>query len=220
MLPMVFLLRGLTFLSVLVGILFGAAGRWDLPFFWAYVGICTAALLAIAWAIKPDLMRERMRPAPGGEDRKLRLLLTPFALACVLFAALDVGRLHWSDTVPLGVQVAGLAGVALGLTLVVWSMVANRFFSPTVRIQHERGHHLVTSGPYHYVRHPGYIGMVLTSLGTPLALGSWWALLPATGYALLIVRRTVREDHFLREHLDGYAGYASQVRYRLVPRLW
>ena len=113
-----------------------------------------------------------------------------------------------------------LVGYAAGMALAVCAMAANRFFSPVVRIQHERGHTLVTSGPYRFVRHPGYVGAILASLCGGVALGSWWSLVPLAPFAALFLRRTAVEDRMLRADLDGYAGYAERVRYRLVPGLW
>ncbi len=99
-------------------------------------------------------------------------------------------------------------------------MQANRFFSTFVRIQEDRGHHVVTTGPYRFVRHPGYAGAIVGSLALPLALGSLWALIPAAigsaGFAL----RTHREDRMLRDELPGYLEYSRRVRWRLLPGLW
>jgi protein-S-isoprenylcysteine O-methyltransferase Ste14 len=99
-------------------------------------------------------------------------------------------------------------------------MITNRFFSIAVRIQTDRGHRLVSSGPYRSVRHPGYLGMSVAGPASVLALGSWLALVPALLYALLIVRRAALEDRYLRTELDGYAAFAARVRYRLIPGVW
>jgi protein-S-isoprenylcysteine O-methyltransferase Ste14 len=205
---------------LLVALLFGSSGRVDLPFLWAYVALLALGLIGVGLAIDPELRRERMRAAPGGHDRRLRLQVLPFILAHFAVAGLDVGRFGWSGEVPLAVHLAGFAGVALGLGLIGWSMVVNRFFSPVMRIQAERGHHLVTAGPYRWVRHPGYAGIILLALSSGPALGSWWSMLPLAGYIALILRRAVREDRFLQKELPGYAEYAARVRARLVPGLW
>ena len=99
-------------------------------------------------------------------------------------------------------------------------MIVNRFFSPVVRIQEERGHHLITEGPYRFIRHPGYAGMLLAFAGVGPALGSWWSLVPLVPVVLLILRRLLIEDRYLHEHLEGYAGYAQRVPYRLLPGVW
>ena len=106
-----------------------------------------------------------------------------------------------------------------GYGLALWAMLANRFFSSVIRHQVDRGHYVITTGPYRYVRHPGYTGIIVGVLCSGLALGSWLALVPAGVFVLLILRRTVVEDRFLHEHLDGYAEYAGRVPNRLIPGL-
>ena len=149
----------------LATILFGSAGRLDLPWFWALIGFNVVLISAAARAIEPDLMRERLRPAPGGVDRSLRWLMLPFLLAQLIVAGLDVGRFGWSGPVPLVVHGTGLLPFVSGIALAMRAMVVNRFLSPVVRIQVERGHRLITEGPYRFVRHPGYAGMLLSFLG-------------------------------------------------------
>jgi protein-S-isoprenylcysteine O-methyltransferase Ste14 len=204
----------------LAAILFGSAGRLDLPWFWALIGFNVVLMSTAARAIEPDLMWERLRPAPGGVDRSLRWLMLPFLLAQLIVAGLDVGRFGWSGPVPLVVHGTGLLLFVSGIALAMRAMVVNRFFSPVVRIQVERGHRLITEGPYRFVRHPGYAGMLLSFLGSGLVLGSWWSLLPLIPAVVLILRRTILEDRYLREHLEGYVGYAERVRYRLLPGVW
>ena len=215
-----YLPRIVLFGGLLPGILFGCAGRWDLPLVWAYVGVLISATVAVLLAIDPDLLRERVKPGPGGEDRNLRFLAMPFFLAHLVIAGLDVGRFHWSDTIPTWVRVGGLLGVAFAYSLTIWAMRVNRFFSPVVRIQTERGHRLVTSGPYAWVRHPGYAAALIMIGASGLALGSWWSLSANVPVVLLIFRRLLIEDRFLKQNLDGYRDYATRVRYRLMPGVW
>ena len=111
------------------------------------------------------------------------------------------------------VQLAGWIGVG-------WAETVNRFFEPGVRIQTERGHHVIDTGPYALIRHPGYFAAVLLFVGIALSLGSWWALIPAGFGSLLLVLRTVWEDRTLHAELPGYAEYAQRVRFRLVPGVW
>ncbi len=99
-------------------------------------------------------------------------------------------------------------------------MGVNPFFEKTVRIQTERGHHVIDSGPYRYVRHPGYVGLFGWSLSAPLLLGSWWAFIPATLSVFALVIRTALEDQTLRDELAGYEEYVSRVHYRLIPGIW
>ncbi|UCC65296.1 MAG: isoprenylcysteine carboxylmethyltransferase family protein, partial [Anaerolineae bacterium] len=134
-------------------------------------------------------------------------------------AGLDA-RFEWSTSVPLALHIGGLIASVLGWALFMWAMGANAFFSEAVRIQEERGHTVVTNGPYRYVRHPGYVGAILALLATPLLLGSLWALVPAGLAAIGYVVRTGLEDKTLQEELDGYKDYTRQVRYRLLPGVW
>jgi protein-S-isoprenylcysteine O-methyltransferase Ste14 len=213
-------LRLILVLGVLVALLFGPAGRWDLPFFWAVLGIFIVFVFAFRLLTDPDLQKERIGPGSGRKrSRAFRLALAPFAVGLLVVASLDAGRFHWS-AVPFGVQVAGLVGLAAALGLMLWAMAVNRFFSPAIYIQSERGHHVISGGPYRFIRHPGYLAMALVFGSGALALGSWWALLPGAGYAVLILNRAAREDRFLQAELPGYADYAKRVRYRLLPGVW
>ena len=139
--------------------------------------------------------------------------------ALLIVASLDSGRFGWSN-VPLSVHIAGWAGLAVAFLFASWAMLSNTYASRTVRIQSDRGHQVVTTGPYRYVRHPMYVGTIFFGVCTPLFLGSWWALVPGGLLAGLFVVRTALEDRTLREELPGYAEYAERVRYRLLPGVW
>ena len=132
-------------------------------------------------------------------------------------AGLDSGRLGWSGPVPRAVTRAGLALMFAGQVVFALSKRENAFFSSTVRIQPERGHRVCDTGPYRVVRHPGYVGMLLSQLAFPLVMASWWAFAPAAVGAALLVARTALEDRFLQAELPGYAEYAARTRWRLVP---
>ena len=213
----IFFLAG--FFAVMTGTFFGFAGRWDLPLAWACVGVYAAFMVLAQFLMDPELRRERMKPAPGGIDRQIRWAMLPFMLGYWVAAGLDI-RWHGSEIIPRGWQLFGLAGLAASLGLAMWALTQNRFFSPVVRIQTERGHHLITSGPYRFIRHPGYLGGVGSALYGAIALGSWWALVPAAGVVGVLLRRTILEDRFLRRELAGYQDYAGTVRYRLLPGIW
>jgi protein-S-isoprenylcysteine O-methyltransferase Ste14 len=120
--------------------------------------------------IDPTLVQERIWPGPGGKDYGTVAAASPLMLGQSVVAGLDVGRFHWSDGMPLAVQGAGLLAVAAALAVVVWAMAINRFFSSVIRIQTDRGHHLVTSGPYRYVQHPAYAAFPFLMIGS----GSWF----------------------------------------------
>ncbi|PYI82033.1 MAG: isoprenylcysteine carboxylmethyltransferase family protein [Verrucomicrobia bacterium] len=207
-------------LAVFVVAIFGAAGRWDLPFVWACLGIYTVFLVVAMITMDPDLRRERLHPGPGGKDRNLRAKLLPLIVGQWVLAGLDVGRFHWSDTVPAGLQLAALIIFVAAFGLTFWAMRENRFFSPVVRIQRERGHHVITTGPYQYLRHPGYLAAIACWVCGSLALGSWWAMVPTAVCIGIILRRTIIEDRLLQAELEGYAEYAQKVRYRLLPGIW
>ena len=141
-------------------------------------------------------------------------------LATVVFALLDSGRWHVSAPMPAAWRIVGLVTFLGGIAMFVYAMSVNRFFSSVVRIQDERGHHLVDSGPYTLVRHPGYVGMLLAGIAMPLALGSWWAFVPGSALVAFGFRRVWIEDRFLAANLPGYREYAARVRHRLVPGIW
>lgn len=219
------LLKWMVTSALFAVVLFGSAGRLDLPMVWAYLCLFCGFLLAfgiITSRRDPDLLEERRRYKPGTKtwDRILLAIYGVLFFVTWIVAGLDAGRFHWSDTVPLGLQTASLVICAGAYGLVWWATWVNTFFSRGVRIQEDRGQRVITAGPYQYVRHPGYTGNVLAWPGTALALGSWWAMLPAAGIVLVYILRTVLEDRTLHEELEGYAEYAQRVRYRLLPGIW
>jgi len=214
------LLGGVVFIIVVGVILFAAAGRWNLPFCWAYLGVWMAGMVVGVFVVDPTLIKERVRPGPGGRDYLALFVLTPLWILQLVVAGLDVGRFHWTDNVPLAVQVIGLLAMAAAVAVVMWAMAVNRFFSSVIRIQTDRGHHLITGGPYRYIRHPAYAAVPFLFVGGGLALGSWLAALIGVLLFLPILRRAVLEDRTLREQLPGYAEYAQRVRYRLFPGIW
>ena len=213
-------LRVILAIGLLVAMVFGSAGRWDLPFAWAYLAILVGTVVVFLIIADRDLLRERARPGPGGIDRELRFVAAPFFVGHLVVAGLDVGRFHWSGRFAVSLQIAGLAGMAISMAFSVWATRVNRFYSPVVRIQSERGHHVVTTGPYRWVRHPGYAATLVWMLCSGPALGSWWSVAALVPMFILTLRRTVIEDRYLRQRLEGYAVYAEQVRYRLAPGIW
>jgi protein-S-isoprenylcysteine O-methyltransferase Ste14 len=118
------------------------------------------------------------------------------------------------------VHIAGLVLLAAALLLAAWAVRTNRFFSSVVRIQNDRGHHVITGGPYRFVRHPGYLGMLAGAVGGGIAIGSWWSLLPLLPLVLVVAVRTWREERLLMQSLEGYSDYAQSVRFRLLPGVW
>lgn len=211
---------GVVVVVVFGAVLFGCAGRWDLPFFWAYLGIYLVAMGVAVLVVDPSLIRERIRPGPGGRDYATAYALSFLGIGQLAVAALDVGRFHWSDTVPWIVQAIALLAMAGAMAIEVWAEAVNRFFSSVIRIQTERGHHVITDGPYRYLRHPGYAASPFLLVGSGLALGSWLAAGIGILLFIPILRRTAVEDRLLQEQLEGYAEYARKVRYRVFPGIW
>jgi protein-S-isoprenylcysteine O-methyltransferase Ste14 len=218
------LLRLLAFVLILAAILFLSAGRLDWVMGWVYMGVYAGVTVAgvLLVPLDPELVEERTQIKEGVKawDRRLTVigsLLYPLAILVV--AGLDT-RFGWSPTLPLWVQIAALVVAAAGSLLSIWATAVNRFYGRFVRIQRERGHVVISDGPYGTVRHPGYVGQILFSLASSLALGSLWALVPGGLFALLLVVRTALEDRTLREELEGYEAYAGRVRWRLVPYVW
>lgn len=205
-------------------ILFASAGQLDWPMAWAFLCV-NVGILAINAAVllprNPELIAERgqMKKDAKAWDKWLAVPMTLFLLAVLVVAGLD-RRFGWTPELGLPVQIAALALVGLSQGLFTWAMTSNKFFSSVVRIQKERGHTVVSSGPYRYIRHPGYAGSIVTLLTMPPAVGSLYALIPAGLAILSFVVRTVLEDRTLQAELDGYQEYVERVRYRLVPGVW
>ena len=170
--------------------------------------------------LDPDLLRERMRP--GGQKPPLSLRIFSLVLFIHwIVAGLDRGRLHWSDDVPGWLQGICLFTVAAGYVLALWAMRVNRFFSSVIRIQTDRGQHVVTTGPYVFVRHPGYTAGILIIAASGPALGSWLAAALLVIFSLpFLLHRTITEDRILRVELAGYSDYVARVRWRLFPGIW
>ncbi|MBK7200179.1 isoprenylcysteine carboxylmethyltransferase family protein [Candidatus Amarolinea dominans] len=204
--------------------LFWPAGRLDWWPGWAALAVMAAWIAAMAITLirlNPGLLAERLGPRKGAKpwDTVIMSLLGLIQLARYIIAGLDQ-RYDWTGGLPAAAQLAALALCVLGYALVVWATASNAFFSQIVRIQSERGHTVVRGGPYRYVRHPAYIGAILFELAVPVLLASWPALIISGLSVLLLILRTALEDRTLQVELIGYAGYARQVRYRLLPGVW
>ncbi len=219
--------RFLIYVVLLPFVLFIAAGRLDWTMAWVYIGIHIAFTIIsrlIVYRLNPDTLVERGRSMQAEDtavgDRLMVVIVGLFGpLAIWTIAGLD-DRFGWSPDLSFLTQAIALLGVVLGYALGTWAMVTNAFFSAVVRIQEDRDHRVVTSGPYRIVRHPGYAGGVVSSIAMPLMLGSFWALIPAGIALIFLVIRTKNEDKMLMEELPGYTDFAQQTRYRLVPGIW
>src|SRR5215204_3743785 len=202
-------------LAALLALLEGGFDRWLAAYcaVWATFGLYGMV------SIDDDLARERFRPPEPGADRMPLRAIRLIALAHVIVGALDAGRWHLTTVSP-PVRGAALAGMLIGGLLIIQSMRANRFFSSVIRVQTERGHRVIDSGPYGTIRHPGYLGMIISVMGSGLVLGSWLGFALAALYSALILRRVFFEDAFLKVNLAGYADYSRRGPYRLIPGGW
>lgn len=206
-------------------ILFVGAGRLDWIWAWVYLAICVATVAINSTFLRRtnlEVVAERGR-AVGHMRNWDRLVSGVWSLSqylvLPLIAALDV-RFGWTGDVSLAAHLAGAIVLACGLGIFSSAMIVNAYFSTAACVQTERGQTVCRSGPYRFVRHPGYAGAILQSIGIPFLLGSAWATLPAVVAIVAIVARTVLEDRMLYTELTGYSEYASDVRFRLVPGVW
>ncbi|WP_174718650.1 methyltransferase family protein [Rhizobium sp. 11515TR] len=210
-------------LALLV-LIFLPAGRLDWWPGWAFIiflVVIYGIALLIMRRVNPVIFRARSRFQAGtkGWDLILVSLILLGMIAEIPLGALDAGRMGWS-AMPISIVLLGYILLAAGIALGTWAQAVNRFFEPGVRLQRERGQHVISDGPYAYVRHPGYVSAILVFAGLALALGSWWALIPAGWASAVLVLRTSWEDALLHGELEGYADYSRRVRFRLLPGIW
>lgn len=220
-------LRLVLVLVVMGGVLFGAAGRLDWVMGWIFVAsmfINTAVSRLLIARKYPDLITERAGSLEKQDakawDRTIVPIVAIYGPLVILIVAGLNRRFGWPPEIPLWLQIVGLAVATVGTYFGTWAMLVNRFFSGVVRIQTDRGHTVVDSGPYRIVRHPAYLGSLVTWVGTAFMLGSPWTLIPAALIAVLTVVRTALEDRTLIAELPGYAEYTQRTRYRLLPGIW
>jgi len=178
---------------------------------------------AVQYRLNPQLLVQRLKRRREGSKLWDELLMRASNLTVLIpipvIAGLDVGRFHWSNIDPYFVAV-GFMLIAVSSILLNWAMIVNPHFEPTVRIQKDRDHKAITSGPYNIVRHPGYLAGILFILSIPLMIGSVFTFIPAGIYVFLVTVRTWLEDKTLQEELDGYSEYAERIKYRLFPGIW
>jgi protein-S-isoprenylcysteine O-methyltransferase Ste14 len=219
-----FLIRFVGLFIILIGLLFIPAGRLDWWEAWLFVlvyAIFIVVYLLTGLRKDPGQINERSQIGKNVKnwDKTILGIYTFLLLVMLIVAGLDAGRFRWAP-IPSFLELIGWLGLGLAGSLIWWTASVNTFLSGQVRIQEERGHYAVTSGPYRFVRHPMYDGIILFVFCIPLILGSAWALIPAGAIAVLFVIRTTLEDKTLIEELTGYREYAQKVRYRLLPGIW
>jgi len=205
-----------------IAILFIAAGSMTWINGWVLVLVMLAGNVSGVVLADPGLLEERIGIKSGlkREDVLFAIMMGRFGpLSTIVIAGLDF-RFGWSAPFPMVLIVVGFVFFIIGLAITLWATKENKFFSSVVRIQKERGHYVITTGPYRIVRHPGYLGSVIYMLALPFALTSYWALIPAAVANIIAIIRTTLEDHTLKRELGGYTKYAEQVHYRLLPGVW
>lgn len=202
-------------------ILFVSAGTIKWIYAWLLIAASLLVILANAFIFPSELISERGRKKENTE--KWDKIITGFIIvpwiAIYLISGLDI-RFGWSPELALWVHITGLIIFLLGNAFVSWAMIANNYFSTAVRIQYDRGHTVSSGGPYRYIRHPGYLGMSIYLLSSPIILGSFWGLVPGIITVFLFVVRTSFEDSTLKNKLEGYKEFAEKVKYRLIPGIW
>jgi protein-S-isoprenylcysteine O-methyltransferase Ste14 len=221
------ILLGLISLIGLPLSLFLSAGKWNWQAAWIYVGVSMLGTIAsrIIMARKnPGLAAERAQSLSAGDAKSWDKWIMPYAavfgpLLVFVVAGLDE-RFGWQPDLPQWLLWAGVVILLGAIAFSTWAMIVNRFFSGTVRIQTERGHQVVSSGPYRLVRHPGYLAGVAGYIAMPLVLGSSWAYLPVLVGILVTCLRTYLEDRTLQQELAGYREYTQKTRQRLFPGIW
>jgi len=194
----------------IAALLFLSAGTICLPSIRNYLVAFSLLLLVTMFAVDPSLAQERASPKDADTDDS-RIATGLLFLLTLALAGFSVGHYRQAFNAPPPIRHLALAAFLLSGAFQTWAMIVNPFFSPVVRIQAERGHHLVLTGPYRLMRHPGYFAMCIAVPTSALAIGSWLALAPAAGFVAFIFRRAQLEDEFLMRNLPGYKSYAALV---------
>jgi protein-S-isoprenylcysteine O-methyltransferase Ste14 len=219
------LLQNLIWIVAMGALLFAPAGTLHWRAAWVF--LATIGVLGVAgglWLARTDpaLLAERMRPMLQNDqpaaDKKFVLAFGVAAL--VWFLAIGLDRRYLASAMPAAWQALGWAMLLFSSGFIMWVMRENSFAAPVVKLQTERGHRVVSGGPYAFVRHPMYSGAILFLVGAALLLGSWWGVILSPLFAVLLAIRSGIEERALLAGLPDYADYAARVRYRLVPGLW
>jgi len=217
-------LKSISIFIVFIIITFITAGKLDYWQGWVFNGLNILFILItyIVLIDRKDLIKERMKPGKGMKkwDKIYYAVSTPIFFFMFIISILDASRFYWKPTIPLIFIFLGIILYSIGQIIVLWAKKTNKFFSSVVRIQSERKQTVCTDGPYRYVRHPGYIGGLIFTIGTPFMLGSFWGLFPAIITIFLVFGRTYLEDKTLKNELPGYKEYAKKVKYRFIPFIW
>jgi len=203
---------------------FISAGRIDYWEGWLYVSMnLFMTLMTILASIgNTELMKERLKPGEGTKkwDKILLSISAPVYLIMLIVASFDTGRFHWSPNLHWSFYISAIVLTLFGHCLFLIAKRQNKFFSTVVRIQTDRGHTVCNTGLYKIIRHPGYLGMIISTLGFPLLFGSLWSIIPVILSIIILVIRTYLEDKTLINELTGYREYTQQTTYKLIPKVW
>ena len=218
------LIRTAIGIFLLLSVFFIPAGTLRWPEAWVFLVLYFSSVAgAFLWMkVKaPDLLKERMSKKRDVKswDKWILGLYTFFLVVMIVVAGLDAVRFAWSR-LSWALEALGFLGYVPAMAFLFWVLTQNPFLSEKVRIQSDRGQFVCTTGPYRYVRHPMYTGIILLVFCVPISLGSLYALIPAAVIAFLFVLRTSLEDKTLHRELSGYREYAQRVRFKLIPGLW
>jgi protein-S-isoprenylcysteine O-methyltransferase Ste14 len=215
-------IAGLIFVGA---ILFGTAGTFNWPEAWAYIVIqfgWSAALTVFLWKHDIELLKDRLKftkKSAKGWDKVMTFVSMPFYIPYLVIPGFDAVRYQWSH-VPVWAKVACFILLVASFLWISWIMKENTYLSRFVEIQEDRGHKVITTGPYKFVRHPMYIGASILMIALPIALGSFYALIPGAFCVIFVLVRTYLEDKTLHKELEGYVEYAQKTKFRLIPGIW
>jgi protein-S-isoprenylcysteine O-methyltransferase Ste14 len=208
---------------LLAGCIFGAAGTLSWPMAWAVLAIYAISKAAALIFVNPELIKERTNLGHDVDYREM--VFATCGYLCLypgIFVVAGLDAVRFGPVIPISqsIQITMLFVFALGYGFTFWAVLSNPFFTTNVRIQDDRDHLVITSGPYALIRHPGYAGVLFAHIALPFVLGSIWAFLPAIVGTIFFILRTSREDQLLQEGLTGYREYQTRVRWRLLPGVW
>ncbi|MDZ5453542.1 isoprenylcysteine carboxylmethyltransferase family protein [Labrys sp. ZIDIC5] len=217
-------LQNLVFVAIMALVLFLSAGTLAWAAAWVYLAVSLAVGLASGlWLARtdPGLLAERMRLRAPEQPRADKWFMLVFlVVAVVWFVVIGLDRRLQASAMPLPLEAVGLVLYLASMLFIMWVFRENSFAAPVVKVQAERHHHVVSTGPYAFVRHPMYAGVMLYFIGTPLLIGSWWGLAMMPVFFLAFAIRSRIEERTLMTGLPGYADYARGVRYRMLPGIW
>lgn len=217
------LAKGLLTNLIFAGILFLCAGKINYLAGWVFLGTNMLATFLNVFSIQDlEIIQERSKIKEGSKswDKIILGLSSLTYLSTIVIAGLDSGRFLWSPTPHWSIYVVGILLMGIGQLIFVKARNKNRFFSAVVRIQTERGHVVCDQGLYRIVRHPGYLGMMISLMAIPFLVGSLWSLIPTFAAIVLLIVRTILEDKILVKELDGYLNYTQKTKNKLIPHVW